>query len=273
MKRYLLFSLFVFSLTACKDEPAQETTEETTANDVIVPSFISYSIVNQYPHDPAAFTEGLEYADGHLYESTGNRGESWLRKVDLSTGKVLQQHNLQDKYFGEGLTILNGKIYQLTYQEKTGFVYDQKTMKLEKTFSFNTGEGWGMTNDGTNIIYGDGSSTLYYLDPNTLQEVKRLNVTDQYGDVKEVNELEYIKGHIYANIWRQDLIIKIDPATGKVVGKVNLGDLRRNIGLPQLSGAEGEPEVLNGIAYDKTGNRIFITGKYWPKILEVKLDN
>src|SRR5690606_19459262 len=143
-------------------------------------SFISYSVINQYPHDPTAFTEGLEYVDGYLYESTGNKGTSWLRKTELETGKVLQQHNLDEQYFGEGITILNDKIYQLTYQEKTGFVYDKATLKQEKTFSYNTGEGWGMTNDGTYIIYSDGSSNLYYLDPTTLQEVKRLNVTDQY---------------------------------------------------------------------------------------------
>jgi glutamine cyclotransferase len=265
-------------ITACNNEKTEETTTEnaaTTAPATPPPAQIEYQLVNKYPHDNAAFTEGLQYVDGALYESTGRYGRSDVRKTDLKTGKVLQQQKLDAKYFGEGLTVLNGKIYQLTYQERTGFVYDQKTMKLLKTFPITTAEGWGMTTDGTNLIFGDGTSTLYFLDPNTLQEVKRVSVTDQYGPVSNINELEYIKGSLYANQWQTDLILKINPADGKVIATANLSTLRERGGIPPLSQATSEnaPEVLNGIAYDEAGNRIFITGKNWPNIFEIKLDN
>jgi glutamine cyclotransferase len=257
------------------NEHTAATTDTTTsANATPPPAQISCVLVNQYPHDPAAFTEGLEFVDGYLYESTGQYGKSDIRRVDMKTGKVLQQQKLDNKYFGEGLTVLNGKIYQLTYKERTGIVYDQKTMKQLKTFAITT-DGWGLTNDGTNLIYGDGTENLYVLDPNTLQEIKRITITDQYGPVLNVNELEYINGYIYANQWRTEFILKIDPATGKVVGQANLAIVRNQAGIPMLTQMtdENEPEVLNGIAYDKAANRIYVTGKNWPKLLEVKLDN
>ncbi|RYD55807.1 MAG: glutaminyl-peptide cyclotransferase [Sphingobacteriales bacterium] len=277
-KRQLAIAVFIAGLSfqACNEEKRtdEKVEKETTITAVEMTPAIPYQIVNEFPHDKAAFTEGLQYVDGSLYESTGEYGSSDIRKTELKTGKVLQSQKLDDKYFGEGLTVLNGKIYQLTYKEKTGFVYNQATLKQLQTFTFDTGEGWGMTNDGANIIYSDGTSKLYFLDPATLKEVKRIDVNDSYGSVTYINELEYIKGYIYANQWQTDFIYKIDPASGKVVGKADLRNLRERTGIPALgAGGEDGPEVMNGIAYDAAGNRIFITGKYWPKLFEIKLDN
>lgn len=240
---------------------------------VVIPAPIRYEIVNQFPHDPTAFTEGLEYEQGVLYESTGQYGYSDIRKVDLKTGKVLLSRKMEDRYFGEGLTVLNGKVYQLTYREGKGFVYDTATLKQEQAFSFNAPEGWGMTNNGAHLIFDDGGSIFHFLDPNTFQEIKQLRVTDEYGPVKELNEPEMINGFIYANVWRTDIIVKIDTATGHVVGKADLSDLRHSVAIPPSTGVNSGPDVLNGIAYDADNNRIFITGKNWPKLLEVKLDN
>lgn len=256
--------------TTQKGENNTAAADTTTAN---IPVAISYDIVNEYPHDPAAFTEGLEFKDGILYESTGNYGHSDIRKVDLKTGKVLLSHKMDSRYFGEGLTLLNGKLYQLTYREGKGFVYDPSTLKEEQTFTFNTDEGWGMTNNGTDLIFDDGTNILHYVDPNTFKEVKQLAVTDEHGPVNEINELELIHGYFYANQWKVDCILKIDTTTGHVVGRADLSSLRERAGIPQLSNDPHAPEVLNGIAYDASTNRIFITGKNWPKLLEIKLDN
>ncbi len=274
---FLLAVLVQFA--ACKDtttEGGEGITTDTAHTAAVAPPVqIEYQLLNKYPHDKAAFTEGLQYVDGALYESVGKYGFSDIRKTELNTGKILQQQKLDAKYFGEGLTVLNGKIYQLTYQEHTGFVYDQKTMKLLKTFPIATTEGWGMTTDGISLIYGDGTSTLYFLDPNTFQETRRITVTDPYGPVSNINELEFIKGFIYANQWQTDLILKIDPADGRVAGIANLSTLRERGGIPPLSQITDEsmPEVLNGIAYDETNNRVFVTGKNWPFLFEIKLDN
>lgn len=276
MKRYLPFaSLLVLVFAACKsnETPPVESGNNSNAN---VPATIAYQIINTYPHDTAAFTEGLQFVNGKLYESVGNYEKSDIRITDLTTGKTELKKPLESEYFGEGLTVLNGKAYQLTYREKTGFVYDAKTLKLEKTFTFNQGEGYGLTNDGKNLIMSTGSSNLYFLDPNSLQETNRIGVTDQFGPVANINELEYIKGYVYANQWLTDFILKIDPATGKVVGKVDLGTLRAKGGIPQsdeYSESTNAPDVLNGIAYDSATNKIYITGKNWPKLFEVKLDN
>lgn len=270
--RWILFLAIVISTISCNTTNSKDATvtDKTVAAG---PAYISYSLVKEYPHDTAAYTEGLQYVNGYLYESTGEYGQSDLRKTRLEDGKVLEKRKLDNKYFGEGLAVLDGKIYQLTYQEKTGFVYDEKTMKLEHTFSFNTSEGWGMTTDGHSLIYDDGSNVLHYLNPATLQEVKHINVTENGNAIDDINELEYIKGYIYANQWQTDYIYKIDTATGNVVGKIDLSDLRSKTGIPPISNVKGAPEVLNGIAYDVANNRIFITGKYWPKIFEVKFDN
>lgn len=271
--RFVILSALVVLAVSCNAPSEKKEERGSTANAEAMPAYISYSLVKEYPHDTSAYTEGLQYVDGYLYESTGEYGQSDLRKTNLDDGKVLEKKKLDNKYFGEGLAVLNGKIYQLTYQEKTGFVYDQKTFKLLRTFSFNAAEGWGMTTDGHSLIYDDGTNVLHYLDPNTLAETKTIKVAGPEGNVDNINELEYIKGYIYANQWQTDFIYKIDTATGKVVGKIDLSDLRQRTGIPPVSNAKGAPEVLNGIAYDAVNNRIFITGKYWPKIFEVKVDN
>lgn len=271
-----LLPLVALFIASCGDESGSGGSNNTpdTAPAVQAPALISYTIVKEYPHDATAFTEGLQFVDGYLYESTGRYGKSEVRKVEPETGKVVLRTAMDPKYFGEGLTVLNGKIYQLTYMEHTGFVYDLKTLKQTGTFTFPNQEGWGMTTDGTHLIYDDGGHVLYYLDPNTYKEVKRVEVTDDRGPVKALNELEYIKGYIYANQWQTDFIYKIDPATGKVVGKADLYDLRQKVNIPYPMGtSEDAPEVLNGIAYDATSNRIFVTGKNWPKLIEIKLDN
>jgi glutaminyl-peptide cyclotransferase len=270
------FAIFCLLLVACScnnDKGANDPDNPEPVNPN-VPASISYQIMKVYPHDTAAFTEGLQYVSGKLYESTGEYNKSDVRITDLATGKVELKKPLDGKYFGEGITVLNGKAYQLTYKENTGFVYDAKTLKLEKTFTYNEGEGWGLTNNGKHLIMSTGGSNLYFLDPNTLKEVSRIGVTNQYGPVNNINELEYIKGYIYANQWEYDGILKIDPNSGKVVAVADLGTFRAKAGISDAFRTTGEgAEVLNGIAYDSIGNRIFITGKYWPKLFEVKLDN
>ncbi len=263
-------------IAACgnNEQPVEKrSTPQEDTNPIPAPKHITYQLVNQFPHSTNAYTEGLQFVDGYLYESTGQYGNSYIRKSDLETGKVLQQHRMDNKYFGEGMTILGDKIYQLTYQSQTGFVYDKKTFKQLRTFSFPNSEGWGMTNDSTHIIYSDGGDQLYYLDPETLKEVKRIKVVDRYGPVSYINELEYINGYIYANQWQTELILKIEPKTGYVVGRADMSTLRQRTGIPAPTANESAPEVLNGIAYDSKNNRIFVTGKNWPKIFEVKLDN
>jgi glutamine cyclotransferase len=261
-------------MSACNNEnkPLSEPKDETTPA-VILPKVIAWDIVTEYPHDPAAFTEGLEYRDGFLYESIGQYGKSDVRKVDLKTGKVLLQTKMEAKYFGEGLTVLNGKIYQLTYREGKGFVYDQASLKQTGSFSFNTAEGWGMTNNGVSLIFDDGSNIFYFIDPISFKEIKRLVVTDEHGPVNELNEPELVNGFIYANQWRTEMILKIDTLTGHVVGRADLSSLRQRIGISAISNNPHGPDVLNGIAWDAKNNRLFITGKNWPKLLEIKLDN
>jgi glutamine cyclotransferase len=242
------------------DQPAEEGD---------VPAAISYQIVKEYPHDPKAFTQGLEWRNGQLVEGTGQFGESNVRMVDLASGAVKKEVKNKEEIFGEGVTVLNGKLYQLTWQNRLGYVYDAATLKLEKEFSFNT-EGWGITNNGKELIYSDGSSNLYFLDPATLKETHRIGVYDNNGPQGNLNELEYIKGFVYANKWQTGYILKIDPSSGKVVARADLSDLRGKSGIDI---ANPNADVLNGIAYDSATNRIFVTGKYWPKLFEVKLDN
>lgn len=261
-------------LAACNNEPKSngDSNARPESIDAALPAAIPYQIVNSYAHDTKAFTEGLQFVDGRLLESTGNYGSSDLRFTELNTGKVLKKTPLDAKYFGEGCTQIKDKIYQLTYRENTCLVYDAATLKKTGEFTYNIGEGWGMTTDGTHLIVSNGGSNLFFFDPLTFREMKRVGVYNQYGPVSNINELEYIKGFIYANIWQQDVIIKIDPVTGKIVGVADLSDIRPKLGIPPAID-DSSPEVLNGIAYDSAANRIFITGKNWPKLLEVKLDN
>jgi glutamine cyclotransferase len=276
LNKLLMVALMASCLfTACNNGDNNKTSE-TAANDAntVMPVSIPLQVVNVYPHDAACFTEGLEFIDGYLYESCGEYDKSDVRKTDITSGKVLQRTPMEKQYFGEGITVLNGKLYQLTYREKTGFVYDLKSLKPIKKFSFNTAEGWGMTNDGTHIIFDDGTNNIYYLDTASLQPVKQLSVSDEHGPVENINELEFIKGFLYVNQWQTEWILKIDTATGKVVARADMSELRQKLGISGYPPARmGAPDVLNGIAYDKATNRIFVTGKFWPKLVEVKLDN
>jgi len=241
-------------------QPPVEPTRE-----VATPVF-GFKLVASYPHDCKAFTQGLQYVDGVLYEGTGQNGRSTVRKVDLKTGKPFKIVSLDPQYFGEGITFLNNKLYQLTWQSQIGFVYDGSSLQRLKTFRYGT-EGWGITNDGKQLIVSDGSSTLYFWDPETLHPVRKITVTDAGAPIANLNELEFIKGEIWANVWQTDRIARIDPQSGKVTAWVDLLGLLR----PEDLSADCEPEVLNGIAYDAKGDRLFVTGKQWPKIYEIRL--
>lgn len=222
-------------------------------------------VLTTYPHDPNAFTEGLIYADDYFYESAGLYGQSTLRKIEPSTGKVVQELKLSDQYFAEGLTLLGDQLYQLTWREHTGFIYDEQ-FNLKKTFTYAT-EGWGLTTDGNSLILSDGSATLYFLDPQSLQIIRTVQVTQAGQPVEQLNELEYVQGEVYANIWYSDMIVRIDPANGQVIGQIDLSSLREDANGPKPA------DVLNGIAYDAKGDRLFVTGKNWSYIYEIKLVN
>jgi glutaminyl-peptide cyclotransferase len=235
------------------------------AADPSQPRIDTYKIIHVYPHDPSAFTQGLVYSDGHLYESTGLNGQSSLRMVDLSTGQVLQRYNLPGEYFGEGLTDWGSQLVQVTWQNGTAFVYDRFSFSLRAKLHY-SGEGWGLTHDPTSLILSDGSPTLKFLNPESFREIKRISVHDGQGQpVKHLNELEYIHGEVYANVWQTDRIVRISPRTGRVLGWIDLSGLvdKRELSDP---GA-----VLNGIAYDVKGGRLFVTGKLWPKLFEIKV--
>jgi len=228
------------------------------------PSVDSYQIENTYPHDPAAFTQGLVFDNGILYEGTGLWGESTLRQVALESGLVLRSVSLEDQYFGEGITVFGDRIFQLTWQEGTGFVYDKNSFERLQTFTY-PHEGWGITHDGQRLIVSDGTPTIRFWDPNTLQEISRITVRDENGPINRLNELEFINGEIWANIWLTDLIARIDPATGAVRGYIDLAGILDSSTLSQ------PVDVLNGIAYDATTGRIFVTGKLWPSLFEISV--
>jgi glutaminyl-peptide cyclotransferase len=236
---------------------------ETLFTDKLSP-YMTYEVVRAYPHDPGAFTQGLIYHEGFLYESTGLYGASSLRKVVLETGDVLLQVDLPPDYFGEGLTLWEDTLLQLTWLEETGFIYDLEDFSKLGQFSYGT-EGWGLTHDGTRLIMSDGSATLYYLDPEDLQVIDSVSVTYQGERVESLNELEYIHGEVFANIWLTDDIVRIDPETGMVMGWIDLqGLLPDELRTPTT-------DVLNGIAYDAEGERLFVTGKHWPMLYEIRL--
>jgi glutaminyl-peptide cyclotransferase len=224
-----------------------------------------YEIVHTYPHDASAFTEGLFYLNGVLYESTGLEEHSTIRKVRLETGEVLQKLDIPKQYFGEGIVNWQGQIISLTWKSQLGFVFDLATFKQLRQFHYQ-GEGWALTHNDSEIIMSDGTPDLRFLDPKTLRETRRVQVTLDGKPITNVNELEWVKGEIYANVWQTDFVLRIDPATGRVVGIVNLAGLlkRRDI-------VPGQTDVLNGIAYDAKGDRLFVTGKNWPKLFEIRL--
>jgi len=229
-----------------------------------MPKVQTVEVVKSYPHDPQAFTEGLFLDKGELFESTGEEGTSGIRKVRLDTGEVTAQAPLSAPYFGEGIIGWKDRLYQLTWKDQKGFIYDRATLTPKGEFAY-TGEGWGLTHNGKSVIMSDGTDKLRLLDPETMAEQSRLAVTANGCPVKDLNELEYIDGEIWANIWRTDLIARIDPGTGKVKGFVDVSAL----GPPTPS----EDEVPNGIAYDSAAKRIFVTGKMWPQLYEVKLSD
>jgi glutamine cyclotransferase len=223
-----------------------------------------YRVVHTYPHDAGGFTQGLVIVDGHLYESTGLKGRSSLRMEDLESGKVLQRYAVPDKYFAEGLTSWGNTLIQLTWQADTAFVYDRFSFRLLKSFSYD-GEGWGLTQDGRRLILSDGSATLRFLDPESFKVERRVTVRDHGAPVKELNELEYVRGEIYANVWHSNRIARISPATGEVLGWIDL------TGIIPASELSSDEAVLNGIAYDAKADRLFVTGKLWPKIFEIRV--
>lgn len=271
MNKLSLYLLAATLLAACNnasknDVPATGSTPDNT------PPTLDYTVVKAYPHDTSAYTEGFLFHDGKLWESTGTEPDmpadrkSLFGTVDLATGKITPKAELdRNKYFGEGIVFLNGKVYQLTYKTRVGFIYDARTFKRLGEFTFPSAEGWGMTTDGTYLIMSDGTSNISYLDPNNFSLVKVLGVTDNNGPVSNINELELIKGWLYANQWQTDYILKIDPASGKVVARLNLDGLAN-----QARHQYPEAEVLNGIAYDSTTGKVYVTGKLWPSIYEIK---
>jgi glutamine cyclotransferase len=222
-----------------------------------------YKVVATFPHDPAAFTQGLIYRDGVLYESTGLYGQSSLRKVELATGQVVQQRSIDQRYFAEGLTEWQGRLIQLTWKESVAFGYDRATFADDRTWSY-SGEGWGLTHDGARLILSDGSDTLKFLDPSSFAVTGQVVVKDGATPVEDLNELEFVRGEIYANVWQTDRIARINPSTGAVLGWIDLTGL-----LP--AGQRAAADVLNGIAYDSAGQRLFVTGKLWPTIFQIEL--
>jgi glutamine cyclotransferase len=224
----------------------------------------TYDVVNTYPHDHDAFTQGLVFENGFLYEGTGLYGESTLRRVELETGGILQIRELPDQFFGEGITIYGNRVIQLTWQSNVGFVYDRNSFELLQEFNCST-EGWGITHDGTRLIMSDGTSTLHFLDPQTFEEIGQLAVFADDDPVTKLNELEYVQGEIYANVWQTDRIARIAPGTGTVVGWIDLE------GLLTAEDLTEPVDVLNGIAYDADTDRLFVTGKLWPELFEIDL--
>jgi glutamine cyclotransferase len=222
-----------------------------------------YTIQHVYPHDPGAFTQGLQYLDGVLYEGTGLNGRSSIRKVKLETGEVLQKRDVPAAYFGEGIVVWHKQLIELTWQSQIAFVYDRDTFNPTGTFRY-AGEGWGLTHDGANLIMSDGSASLRVLDPATFAEHRRINVTAGGAPVRNLNELEFVKGEIFANVWQTNYIARVSPASGAVTGWIDLRGL--------LSADEArQADVLNGIAYDAEHDRLFVTGKLWPKLFEIRL--
>jgi glutaminyl-peptide cyclotransferase len=223
-----------------------------------------YEIVNTWPHDKEAYTQGLVFNKGRLLESTGQEGKSSLRLVEPETGKVLKKVNIPRPYFAEGITLFKGKIYQLTWQHQLGFIYDAESFEKLGEFSYRS-EGWGLTNDGGSLIMSDGTNRIRFLDPNNFQVTRTISVLDGPNPVASINELEYVHGEIYANIWHKDRVARIDPQTGRVVGWIDLTGLRA------VSDAKDDEAVLNGIAYDENNDRLFVTGKLWPRLFEIRI--
>jgi glutaminyl-peptide cyclotransferase len=272
MKKVLFAAIVIFATLAACNDAGTTSPNDTNENVSTAPPAIQYAVVNKYPHDTSYFTEGLEFYKGQLFESSGGNADespypSELGVSDLKSGKVTPKVQLdKTKYFGEGITFFNDKLYQLTWVSEVGFVYDATTFKKIKEFKLPSKEGWGLTHDSANLIMSDGSSNLYYLSPDTLKLLNILRVTDNNGPVANINELEYINGYIYANQWETPYILKIDPATGKVMGRINLETLQK-----EAASLRPGADVLNGIAYNAETGQVLVTGKRWPFIYEIKI--
>lgn len=276
----LILLLSAYSLAACggvmHDTPSSQNNVEaqsdatataqpspTAPSSQSVPVY-TYEVVNSWPHDTQAFTQGLVFYRDALYESTGHYGASTLRKVELRTGKVAQKAGVDARYFAEGMTIFREKIYQLTWMGHKGFIYDLKSFHTEGEFAYE-GEGWGLTHDGQSLIMSDGTNRIRFLDPQTFKVIRTISVDDHGQPLMELNELEYIKGEIYANVWKTDRIVRLDPQSGRILGWIDL------TGLLAPEERHDEEDVLNGIAYDEQDDRLFVTGKRWPKLFEIRL--
>lgn len=253
--------LAILAANSCVGSQAQPVAQSTVPP---LPPLFGYEVVKSYPHDPQAFTQGLFFLDGYMYESTGLEGRSSIRKVRYETGEVLQKQEVPNRYFGEGIVNWRDKILELTWVSKVGFIYDLASFRRIGEFAY-PGEGWGLTQDGQRIIMSDGTPELRFLDPETLRETGRVTVTLDGRPLANLNEIEWIKGEVYANVWQTNWIVRIDPASGKVVGRIDL------TGLLSPSERGGDEDVLNGIAYDAATDRLFVTGKLWPKLYEIKL--
>ncbi|MBL0273520.1 MAG: glutaminyl-peptide cyclotransferase [Chitinophagaceae bacterium] len=256
----ILFIAFVAGFVGCKNKDSENPDDPNTH----APKSMSYSIIATFPHDTSSYTQGILIYNGAIYEGTGNYGFSKLKKVDLKTGKAEKEILLDKKYFGEGITILNDTLYQLTWKEKTVLVYTLKDFKKVKEFSINT-EGWGLTTDGKQLIASDGSSTIYYYDPATFKLLKTQDITESGSLSFNLNELEFIDGFIYANQYQAPYIFKIDPATGQIVAKADLTNIWERI-----KAIDHDADVPNGIAYDTATKKIYITGKLWPELYEIQ---
>ena len=247
-----------------RDEPTPPTPAGSAArSSQPVPTY-SFDVVNSWPHDPTAYTQGLVFHDGRLFESTGLHGASSLREVELQTGTVVRRVDIPAEYFAEGMTIFGDKVFQLTWQARKGFVYDLQSFRLQAEFGYE-GEGWGLTHNGQHLIMSDGTHQLRFLDPGSFKVVRVIGVHDNGQPVTQLNELEYVRGEIYANVWQTDRIARIDPQSGQVVGWIDL------TGLLSPEDRTETAEVLNGIAYDAAGDRLFVTGKFWPRLFEIRL--
>ena len=228
------------------------------------PRQYTYKVMQVFPHDPKAYTQGLLFDDGFLYESTGLKGESQVRKVNLQTGKPVQVFDLPSEYFGEGLALVDDKLIQLTWQEQLAFVYQKSDFKLIDSIKYQMREGWGLTYDGTHLLMTDGTATLYFLDKDYLTEVRRLEVCDHKEPIQQLNELEYINGELWANVYYKDDILRIDPNTGVILARIDLKGLLKD---SEKTGSD----VLNGIAFDEKTGKIYVTGKKWPKLFEISI--
>jgi len=254
----------VVRATAYKDGLHQTASISIKLKSNTKPKQYTFRVVKTYPHDPDAYTQGLFYKHGFLYEGTGQKGSSSIRKVELETGKVLQSINLEEKHFGEGITLFNGKMYQLTWTSQVGFIYDFSTFKSSGSFSYNT-QGWGLTNNDNELIMSDGSNIIHFMEPGSFAEIRRIEVFDDNDMVDSLNELEFINGDIYANVYTTDRMVIVNPETGVVKGVIDFKGLLKD------SDRTGHEDYLNGVAWDKDGKRLFVTGKLWPKLYQVEL--